>query len=190
MNHSDIADDALESLIGEWTSHAESAKAGKLIIRPLRRDDREREITFVNSLSERTRYLRLHSPIKFLPPHLLDQLMDIDYRRRMAFVATRADDPTGAFVGIARYGETDQTDAIEIGVTVADEWQGRGVAPLLVGQLLRFARHRGFARCLGMVLPENQPMLALARKLGFSSHYDPVGHTIVISLDLVASATP
>lgn len=52
----------------------------EICIRPLRADDREREVAFINSLSERSRYFRLFTPLRFLPPHLLDQLMEIDYQ--------------------------------------------------------------------------------------------------------------
>ncbi len=75
-------------LLARWTSQSSARNGVRLCVRPLRPDDREREIEFINSLSERTRYYRLMTPLKFLPPHLLDRLMDIDYDRRMAFVAT------------------------------------------------------------------------------------------------------
>lgn len=68
---------------------------------PLRRDDRERENTFVNSLSQRSRYLRLISAVKTLPASLLEQFMDLDYHRRMALVATTTQGGVEEFVGIA-----------------------------------------------------------------------------------------
>jgi acetyltransferase len=75
--------------LAEWISHATARNGADVCIRPLRPDDRVREVAFINSLSERTRFLRLMAPLKFLPPHLLNQFMDIDYDVRMALVATR-----------------------------------------------------------------------------------------------------
>ena len=171
-------------LIEKWTSHVRTPSDLQICIRPLRPDDRAREIAFINSLSERSRYFRLFAPLKFLSPHSIDQLMDVDYERRMAFVATVERDGAEEFVGIARYGETDQPGAVELGVTVTDSSQRCGIARLLVTQLMRFARWRGMCRLTGMVLADNQAMLALAAGLGFHARYDPAQHLVVISREL------
>lgn len=171
-------------LIEKWTSYVRTRNDVQICIRPLRPDDREREIAFINSLSERSRYFRLFTPLKFLPPHLIDQLMDVDYQRRMAFVATVERDGVEEFVGIARYAQTDQQGAAELGVTVTDSSQRCGIARLLMTQLMRFARWRGICRLTGLVLTDNQAMLALAASLGFHTSYDPAQHLIVISRDL------
>jgi acetyltransferase len=170
-------------LLVRWTSQSSTRNGVRLCIRPLRSDDRAREIEFINSLSERTRYFRLMTPLKFLPPHLLDRLMDIDYDRRMAFVAT-VDEHCEQFVGIARYGETDRPNCVELGVTVTDRWQRQGIARLLIAELTRFARWRGI-RCLeGIVLPDNFPMIELAKSLGFHAARDYAQQVVVISKSL------
>lgn len=153
-------------------------------MRPLRRDDRERENTFVNSLSQRSRYLRLISAVKTLPPSLLEQFMDLDYHRRMALVATTTQGGVEEFVGIARYAAVRDSTTAEIGVTVADAWQRRGIARALVARLLRFAKSCGFERMEGFVLPENEPMLALAREFGFSVHYSADEQLMRIAYEL------
>jgi RimJ/RimL family protein N-acetyltransferase len=171
-------------LLEQWTSDQRSLAGEQICIRPLCPDDREREIAFINSLSERSRYFRLFTPLKSLPPHLLDQLMDLDYDRRIAFVASTRRDGREEFIGIARYGQAEHADAAELGITVADAWQRRGVARLLLMQLMRFAYSRGVRKLTGMVLPDNHPMLALARALGFEVHFDSTQHLFVISRDL------
>ena len=174
----------LGELSKKWTSCVRTRSDVEICIRPLRPDDRQREIAFINSLSEQSRYFRLFTPFKFLPPHLIDQLMDVDYERRMAFVATVERDGVEEFVGIARYGETEQQGAAELGVTVADSSQRCGIARLLVTQLMRFARWRGLSRLTGVVLADNRAMLALAASLGFHASYDPAQHLVVISREL------
>jgi RimJ/RimL family protein N-acetyltransferase len=155
----------------------------RLCIRPLRADDREREVEFINSLSERSRYYRLMTPLKFVPPHLLDRLMDIDYDRRMAFVGT-VDDSCERFVGIARYAETDQSNCVELGITVTDQWQRSGIARLLFAELMRFARWRGITCVQGIVLPDNFPMIELAKSLGFHAAHDYAQQVVIISKSL------
>jgi acetyltransferase len=102
---------------------------------------------------------------------LLAQFMDVDGDRRVALVATTTSAGPEEFVGIARYCAAPGSDTAELGVVVTDAWQRRGIASLLVKPLLRFAKSHGFVRIEGFVLPENVPMLALARKLGFSVDY-------------------
>ena len=183
-----LEEEGIRKLGEQWTVCARTRAGVQVRIRPLCPDDRDREIAFINGLSEQSRYFRLMTPFKFLPPHLVDQLMDIDYAKRMAFVATI---PTGSgeeFVGIARYGETDEAGVVELGITVADAWQRTGIARLLVTHLLRFAQWRGLHRMTGIVLPENAPMIALARSLGFSTALDPDQHLVRIRLQLSDAA--
>jgi RimJ/RimL family protein N-acetyltransferase len=171
-------------LCKQWTERVRTSAGVQICIRPLRPDDREREIAFVNGLSERSRYFRLMTPLKILPRHLLDQLMDIDYAKRMAFVATVSANGGEEFVGVARYGEATEAAVAEVAVSVADAWQRTGIARLLVTHLVRFARSRGVHRLNGIVLPENESMIALARTLGFSISFDPTEHLIKIARDL------
>ena len=179
-----MVDSASAELLARWTSQSSARNGAPLCIRPLRPDDREREAEFINSLSERTRFYRLMTPLKFLPPHLLDRLMDIDYDRRMAFVASAVPEGCERFVALARYGETDSPDTVELGITVSDRWQRTGIARLLIAELLRFAQWRGIRKVEGIVLPDNLPMIELAKALGFHAAHDYAQHLVVISKSL------
>ncbi|HEX7114801.1 MAG TPA: GNAT family protein [Steroidobacter sp.] len=172
----------------KWSFRTRTRDGTEILVRPLRPDDRRREIDFIESLSERTRYLRLLTPLRYLPPHLLDQLMDIDYDRRMALVATVGRNDDEKFIGIARYGEAGEPGVAEFGITVTDEWQRRGVATILLRELLKYAAARGWKRMVGLVLPENYRMLALARNAGFTVKYDPDEHLMRVSCDLAPFA--
>lgn len=180
----DASNSSAAPTLAAWTTHVQLAGGLMLCVRPLLPDDRDRERDFIQSLSERTRYLRLFTPLRFLPPHLLDQLMDVDYDRRMALVATVQNNGKEEFVGVARYGEADQPDTAELGITVTDSYQRRGIARILLRELARYARTRGFRRLIGIVLPENRPMISLAESLGYSSNYDGTDHLVHISLNL------
>jgi RimJ/RimL family protein N-acetyltransferase len=172
------------SELARWVTRSSSRLGASICIRPLRADDREREIAFINGLSARSRYLRLFTPLKFLPRHLVDQLMDIDYRQRMALVATRQQDGVEHFVGVARYCETDEPGAAELGISVADAWQRSGIGSLLLRQLISYAREQHIRRLIGLVLPENEPMIALARRLGFTVRYAAGQHLFVMSREI------
>jgi RimJ/RimL family protein N-acetyltransferase len=57
--------------------------------------------------------------------------------------------------------------ALEVGYTVFDEYRGRGYATEAVVALLDWARDRGVEHFIASVAPENEPSLAVVRKLGF-----------------------
>ena len=64
----------------------------------------------------------------------------------------------------------------EVAFVVADPWQGRGLAPLLLDRLADRARSRGIERFVAETLSDNRAMLAVFRASGLaetSSLIDP-----------------
>lgn len=167
-----------------WVWNTVTRDGAAITVRPLRKDDEQREIDFIASLSERSRHFRMFAPLRFLTPQLLSQFMDVDYDRRMALVATVGSGCDERFVGVARYAATDRPGSAELGITVTDAWQRRGVATILLRALARFAVGHGFRELTGIVLPENHAMLEFARSLGFAAKYDPVDHVMKLSHDI------
>lgn len=170
-----------------WTSFCTVRNGVRICIRPLRPDDRAREIAFIESLSEQTRYLRFMSPLRFLSEHLIDQLMSVDYCQSMAFAATVGEAGTEEFVGLARYARTDVADTVELGITVTDRWQRHGIAQALLERLVQYALACRVRRILGWVLYENHPMLALARANGFRVRLAPDHGGMEIVRELTSS---
>jgi RimJ/RimL family protein N-acetyltransferase len=171
-----------------WTSSRTLRSGSKICIRPLRADDREREVAFIESLSEQTRYFRFMSPLRFLPPHLLDQLMRVDYAQNMAFAVTLGAGDAEEFIALGRYGKTDQPDAVELGITVTDRWHRHGIARMLIDQLVHYASEQGFRKLIGWVLYDNAPMLALARASGFRVRIAPQHGGLEIIRELASTA--
>ncbi|MDE2358948.1 MAG: GNAT family N-acetyltransferase [Betaproteobacteria bacterium] len=142
-----------------------------LHLRPIRPEDAELERAFVGGLSEQSRYYRFFYRFTELTPSMVARFTQVDYDRELALVAIASPpEPAGrpAFVGVARYiANPDQTSA-EFAVVVADDWQRRGVATVLMRRLIGCAKRRGFGRLTGVVLRENESMLMLVRSLGFA----------------------
>ena len=61
----------------------------------------------------------------------------------------------------------------EFAITVAAQFGGAGLATALMKALIAEARRRGLKEMIGFVLTNNQPMLRLARRLGFSVASEP-----------------
>jgi RimJ/RimL family protein N-acetyltransferase len=59
-------------------------------------------------------------------------------------------------------------DAIEIGYTIEPPYRGRGYATEAAVELLRRAEERGVRHYIASSAPDNEPSLAVIRKLGFT----------------------
>lgn len=136
-------------------------------IRPIRPEDAELERDFVNSLSERSKYLRFMYALKNITPQMLSRFTQIDYDREMALIALVAADGRDRQIAVARYVTYPDGRGCEFAIVVADQWHNRGIATELLRRLIDIARERRLERMDGTVLAENRGMLALAAELGF-----------------------
>ncbi len=154
-------------------------------VRPIVPDDEPRLHEAVAAMSERTVYFRFFSPLKRLPDALAHRLAVVDYQDRFAIVAT-THKPTGRerIVGVARYDRVATTDVAETAVAVIDEFQRRGLGSALLTILAKVARDHGIKTFTLIVLPENQQMLGLLRKMGWIHHAKLTGGVYEISFDL------
>ena len=112
---------------------------------------------FLDGLSMRTRVQRFFAPVRATPAMV----------RRACGQAGAADillaTHGGVIIGHAMAADraTAGESVTEIGVVVADAWQGQGVGSALVRALLRRAQARGVTSLSMDVLPDNQQVLAM-----------------------------
>lgn len=149
-------------------------------------EDREAIREGYERLSERSRYLRFLAGVPHLTDQLLDHLVDevdgIDHVALVLFVLD--DDHQGVPAGIARVIRyPGRPDVADVAVTVADEWQGRGVATALLHQLMR-ERPRGVTRIETTVAADNEASLAMMRRLGELTVTDVGSGRLDIRVDL------
>jgi GNAT superfamily N-acetyltransferase len=110
------------------------------VIRPAHPDDLAALSDFFNQLSAKTRYLRFFGPV--MPNQaLLRQLCGLPDTID-AVVAIRGGVIVGHAMAVDRTGHQGSR-VTDIGVVVADAWQGRGLGSALMRALLTGARSRG-----------------------------------------------
>jgi RimJ/RimL family protein N-acetyltransferase len=83
-------------------------------------------------------------------------------------------------VGGATYLVGNDRSSCEFAITVGAEYCGVGLARILMTSLIGVARAHGIREMDGFVLAVNQPMLRLARRLGFTVTPDPEDGTVRI----------
>jgi acetyltransferase len=135
-------------------------------VRPIRASDRELKREFLAGLSARTRYKRFLGAVRELSPEALERLVRVDYHSHMAYVALAGAGGAERIVGVARYAAAPGSRSCEVSIAVSDGWQRRGLATILAGRLLEYARLHGFARVTVSTFADNAPMIRLAQRLG------------------------
>jgi acetyltransferase len=151
----------------------------RVVIRPVLPQDAEITSAFFSNLPARARYDRFMAPLREVSPELVRRFTDIDYAGHLALVAEIFTDGRETVVAEARYARERDPRVAEFAVSVAEEWQGQGLASLMLGKLLSHAAAAGIERVVGETLLTNERMLHLARKAGFTSTPSPDVHGLV-----------
>jgi ribosomal protein S18 acetylase RimI-like enzyme len=137
-------------------------------IRPAHPADLAALCDFFAGLSVQTRYLRFFAPVT--PSPALLRLLSGGTGTTYAVVATRGDVIIGHAMAADRAGPR-SARMTDIGVVVADAWQGQGVGSALARALITRAQARGVTSVAMDVLPSNHQVLAM-----IEGHW-PAAHT-------------
>lgn len=141
-------------------------------IRPLLPTDQDAFMHVYESWPPRKRYLRFFSAAP--PDHVLTQLIDIDFVDHFAWIMFSDEAETDP-MGSARYIRVDDPTSAQVAFGVAEEWQQRGVASVLVAALGAAARVNGITTFTAEVLGENVAAQRLLKKFGMRFDWGVAG---------------
>jgi GNAT superfamily N-acetyltransferase len=164
----------------------------RIVIRPVRPDDREALRESFERLSPESRYRRFLAPMAHLSESQLTYLTRVDHHDHEALVAMAEGDgdAEGEGLGIARFVRLEDPDAAEVAVAVADSWQGRGLGTVLLAHLLARARQEGIERFTATVLADNRGSLEVLSSLGRTTVGPPQEGAVELTIDLLDEADP
>ena len=153
-------------------------------VRPIRPADAEMEQQFVRSLSNESRYMRFWSYMSELNRKMLAEFTKVDFNRQMALIVTvdqqQDGEPAEKEIAVASFALCQDRTSCEFAVVVADEWQGYGLGYRLMEYLIDEARRWGLKKIDGEVMGHNSGMMAMMKKLGFKTRFDPDDYSIKI----------
>lgn len=136
-------------------------------LRPVRAADLPAMRRYVVGLSSDSRGLRFHGGVNPTSERLLTHLTQADGRRHIALVAVLACDDGDVIVGEARCVRGHEGESAEFAISVAEAWQGRGLARQLLQALLAAAAQAGVDAVVGEVLSRNGRMAGFMQREGF-----------------------
>jgi GNAT superfamily N-acetyltransferase len=139
----------------------------RLTIRPIRLDDAPRLQELHSRLSPETVYFRFLAGQRVLTEKVAVNLANVDYRTRMALVATTDQDGKEINVAVAGYDVLlDNPDAAEAAFVVEDSYQGKGLGTCLMERLVAYACGHGVKMFQFLLHFGNIRMLHLIRHSG------------------------
>jgi RimJ/RimL family protein N-acetyltransferase len=134
-------------------------------IRQVRPDDAPALVRAYANLGEQSRYRRFFTVMPELPEATLEAAVEVDHVDHEALVAVPL--LSTEIVGECRFiRPPDQPDTAEVGVTVVDAWQSRGLGSALLARLSERALAAGIEYFTAEVLAENRTVLGLLSGLG------------------------
>jgi len=157
----------------------------EITLRAVRSDDRERLRTAIARLEPGTLYTRFFGIKKELSESELTAATDVDFDEVFALVAVLSSDPE-ILIGGGRYVRLPGVvpAEAEVAFMVEEDYQGLGLASLILRELSAAAKAAGVEYFIAEVMPSNAAMLSVFRRSGhpMSSRID--GGVVHVRLSL------
>ncbi|NJO34574.1 MAG: GNAT family N-acetyltransferase [Rhodospirillales bacterium] len=106
----------------------------RVVIRPVLPQDEGLTTAFFGNLPSPARYDRFMSPMRHMPPELVKRFTNVNYTDHVALVAEVFENGRETVIAEARYVRGADPSVAEFAVSVADGWQGQGLATRLLRQ--------------------------------------------------------
>jgi acetyltransferase len=165
----------------ELEQNIRSHKGLALKLRPIKAEDEGYLAEFYKTLSPSTLRFRFFNSRKHFDHKELARFSQIDYDREMAFVAIN----DKVLAGVVRSWIDPDSITAEFSVLIGDQFAGHQLGYVLMNKMIDYlTKQRGVLQLIGSVLPNNGPMLKLARRLGFSEKENSKEGVVEIILNL------
>lgn len=157
-----------------------------VILRPIRPEDEEMTVAFHKELSEnsvRQRYFEFLTLDERVAHERLVRICFNDYDREFGIIA-EVNDPDKKVIGIGRLIRIPGTKSAQYKVNIADAYHNLGLGTQLLEHLIDIARKEKIERIYAHVLSENEIMIKLCEREGFTLSPSDEPNIIVAQLDL------
>ena len=145
-----------------------------VIIRPIRPEDEPLMVSFHESLSDRSVYLRYLHPMRLIDRiqhERLGRICHCDYEREMTLVA-EGYDPTiqkTSILGVSRLSKIHGSNSARLTTLISDPFQGQGLGAELVKSVVQIARAEKLEQVIAYITPDNIAMQHMLDNQGFTN---------------------
>lgn len=171
---------------GAKYEEVETLKNGTTVrVRSIHADDKKRLSQAFRKLESESIYKRFFSPKKGLTDQELKAATEVDFENEVALVVTVGEGETETMIGGGRYVAFEAAGAkriAEVAFMVEEDYQGQGIAGMLLRHLIGIARQKGVSQFEAEVLPGNKAMLSVFSRSGLPTKQwvsDGTAHVIL-----------
>ena len=154
--------------IEEYKSSVSLKNNKTLEVRPLLPSDEFEFRNFFYSLHDHTIYMRFFYDMRLFSHEVIQaEWASVDYRKNMSLIGLAKVGGHKEIKAIGSYAQgynEEEPDCAEIAFVVNEEFQGLGIASILLGILEKIALKNGYKRFGASVMKENIAMLMVFRK--------------------------
>ena len=161
-----------------------------VLFRPIRPEDEAAHYVFLSHMSEQDLIYRFFHYVNQISRRDMARLTQVDYDREMAFVASaRGEDGEAETLGVVRIVAAPDNETAEFAIIIRSDMKGQGLGSALMRKMIDYSRERGIRIFSGDVMYDNQPMLDLLKRFGFTFGRSEEAGILRCTLDLQAAAT-
>ncbi len=158
----------------------------EILLRPIRPEDEPLWHKLIASSSTESIRFRFRSMFKHSDHKMAVMHCMIDYERELALVVETGTGAQRELIGVGQLMTDLNHETAEYAVIVPDPWQGKGIGGLLLDYCLEVAARWGITEVVAETDPDNQRMLGMFRKRGFSSEVRREEEVVMLRKSLVA----
>jgi acyl-CoA hydrolase/GNAT superfamily N-acetyltransferase len=112
----------------------------------------------------------------------MEDIFQVDYIKNLSIVAVTGEVGFEKVVGLGEYVLAHGTVA-EVAFSTSKEWQGKGIATVILRKLAEAARENGFTGLIAYMLANNTGMIKLFKKLPYKVNATVESETLVLRCD-------
>lgn len=169
----------------EFRSSASLRDGTPVCVRAIRPDDKERFKAGFRRLSPQTIHRRFFHARAALTPQDLRYFTELDFTNHVGLGITIGQEPGETLIAVGRFIRLSSApDQAEVAFVVADEYQHRGAATLLLQHLVGMARGLEIRKLVAIVQDDNRGMLQVLEHAGFPLERAIENGVTHISLDI------
>ena len=158
-------------------------------LRPLNPADERRLQEFFYSHTKETLLLRYNHHPKQLSREKSCSLVSVDQSRDLALCIVRQHGSVLEIQAVGRYYLIEHNNSCEVAFVTRERHQGKGMATILLQEMINIARIRGIATMVAYVRAENKPMLTVFERAGFRRVRSDEPDEVNLQLQLHADPT-
>lgn len=166
----------------EWCADLTTRSGYAFHVRPVRPDDETALGEYFTHVAPEDLRFRFLTGLRVLDRERLAAMTQIDYRRRISFLAFEQD---GTILAEATLATDPDGERAEVALSIRSDHKRRGISWSLLEHALRYARAHGIRTVESVESADNDAAIELEREMGFTSTLCPDDPTLrIVRMDL------